>query len=232
MPSIAPTTRDSSEEEWPSCRFCDLLLSDSPSRSETETILFESDRFVVWPSIGALVPGWTIIVSKLHVESMAQLDDAALRELMMIEESMRVSLQQAFRKPAVAFEHGPWQAGLGVGCGTDHAHLHMVPTDVDLISGAQAIQPDLEWRATDGWAGARDALTAQRSYILMRDPERGDWLATGSKLPSQLLRRSLAAEIGAPHRFDWKKNPELGNVRMTVEALKRPDRIPRARRAA
>ena len=42
--------------------------------------LFESDRFVVVPSLGPLVPGHVMIVSKEHRESLASVGPAALKD--------------------------------------------------------------------------------------------------------------------------------------------------------
>ena len=52
-----------------SCVFCNI------DKSKLEnTIIDESDSFVVLPTIGALVDGYLMIISKRHINSMAELE--------------------------------------------------------------------------------------------------------------------------------------------------------------
>ena len=50
------------------CVFCNI----DKSRPEN-TIIEESDNFIVLPTIGALVDGYLMIVSKKHINSMSEL---------------------------------------------------------------------------------------------------------------------------------------------------------------
>ena len=53
-----------------SCVFCNI------DKSKLEnTIIDESDNFVVLPTIGALVDGYLMIISKKHINSMSELEE-------------------------------------------------------------------------------------------------------------------------------------------------------------
>lgn len=175
----------------------------------------ESDRFVVWPSVGALVPGWLLIVPKQHELNLAGLPPEAMAELAGLRDRAVRYLRQRVG-PVVQFEHGPARIGLSAGCGVDHAHLHVVPTDVDLLTGAMAFRPDLRWDAVPSLAAARPAVMGGLSYLFLRDQADRGWLTCGPDLPSQFFRRLIAHAVGKPEQHDWKSFPCPGNIEETV----------------
>src|ERR1700674_1783452 len=88
----------------------------------------ESRNFVVLPSLGALVEGWLLLVPKTHVICMGELSDNLTAEMQELKSRIRETLQRAYGN-VCAFEHGPSRAKTSLGCGVDHAHLHLVPAE-------------------------------------------------------------------------------------------------------
>ena len=182
----------------------------------------ESDHFAALPTRGAVVPGWLLVVTKQHRLSLGSVPAEQRDELVEFASAVRGVVERAFG-PAVAFEHGPVASGLRVGCGVDHAHLHVVPTDADLRAGAAAEFPGpISWTRVGSVADTAHWVRRGQSYLFVEEADGAAWVGTAAELPSQLFRKVIARAVGAPERFDWNVYPELGNVAATVRALAAP----------
>jgi hypothetical protein len=85
-----------------------------------------------------------------------------------LELRTRALLETQYDKPVVAFEHGPSTEKHGTGCGVDHAHLHLVPTDCDLLASVRPFVPvSLNWRPCD-W---EERTVAYRSGLALQSLE-------------------------------------------------------------
>src|SRR3989442_10265909 len=111
------------------CRLC-IALKNRTSAEDWNDPLYESSGFVVIPSLGSLVKGWLLIVPKRHVISAAMLDEEAVAELGFITQRVAEILASHYGS-AIVFEHGPSCVSREAGCGVDHAHVHMLPFEVD-----------------------------------------------------------------------------------------------------
>jgi ATP adenylyltransferase len=181
--------------------------------------LIESPNFRVLPSLGALVEGWVLISPRQHFLSVGALPTALLPELQELKETVREHLTSIYG-PVCMFEHGPAKEQRNVGCGVDHAHLHMVPVDFDLSA---AVTPYLprdsrlhEANLTDCQAASRDG----EDYLYLEQPIGQGRIARHRDLGSQLFRRAIAAHLGVPGEFNWRTNPRIENVNQTIEAFK------------
>jgi len=139
------------------CRYCENIFSKS-SMGETgvqDRILFESEHFVAVPTLGSLVEGWLLIVSKQHLICMGDLDPSLLEELIGFKSQVAGAVEFQYGSVAI-FEHGPSQPKQSLGCGVDHAHLHIVPIECDLMAGLGNVYEDnVLWQEAEG---IRDAV--------------------------------------------------------------------------
>lgn len=179
------------------CRFCGI---------ETRERVLAGDsrrRTVVVPSKGALVPGWILVVPVDHVLSLAELPDERRGPFALATQEADLHLRERLGA-VVQFEHGPAAEGRSAGCGVDHAHLHLVPLDVDLraVAASTGLLPDdASWRpAVWPWA-ARSR--PHSDYLFVRDTDGSGWILEASTVPSQLFRRALA-RLQGHDRWDWK----------------------------
>jgi diadenosine tetraphosphate (Ap4A) HIT family hydrolase len=214
--SSTPTNRLEAGEA--PCHFCAQFTAPS-DKDMSQAVLFESPRFVVWPSVGALIPGWLLIVPRRHTLTLAEMSDAELDELAMLRSQVRASLDPL--GPVVCFEHGPCASGQEVGCGVDHAHLHLVPTEAEILAGAQRLFAPLSWRSIDSLAKGREALDTDESYLYVQDQKGREWLASHAEIPSQLIRKVIASHLGRPKDYNWRTHPEEPNVKKTVDIFSR-----------
>lgn len=181
----------------------------------------ESTSFVALPTIGSLVPGWVLIVPKSHRLALAGQSSALHREFLSFQDEVAQLVTNEFGNVAM-FEHGPARPASKVGCGVDHAHLHIVPTDADLLSEAKALFPAICWRQVPNLAAASQCHAAGQSYLYFHQPKYSEsqYLAVGtSDLPSQLFRRVIAKTVNRAEQWDWKFFPHTANMEETCRRL-------------
>jgi len=214
--ALAVTEPHLSRDPSVGCAFCGRLR---PSKALPDIAWWpvaESRDFLAVPSVGALVPGWLLLMPKRHVLSLALLSPQERACLLEDVAELRASWGQLFG-PLTLFEHGPAEVASPVGCSIDHAHLHLVPTgNIDLYTAAQRHLPELTWAVTPGLANLDRLAEAGKPYLYLETPDGTSRVATGPEIPSQALRRAYAAELGEVDRYDWKAFPRLEVVQETV----------------
>jgi diadenosine tetraphosphate (Ap4A) HIT family hydrolase len=135
-----------------------------------------------------------------------------------------VSFVRAEYGPVAIFEHGPVQRGTTVGCGVDHAHVHVVPVKPDwsLLQAARTMAPEIVWEKLPSLHETRKYFIQSRPYLLLHEPVAAELvIGTGPSIPSQMFRRIIANYVGRPHDFDWKQHPELEKIQGTIERLRK-----------
>ena len=204
-----------------SCRMCFDLLLQGPIKAWNEP-LFESPNFIVLPSLGALVEGWLLLVPKKHFICMGALPDSVASEMHEMKNFLCSVLQQYYGE-ICAFEHGPSRANLNVGCGVDHAHLHIVPVAFDLASAVTSFLPEDTFWSEAGLEECRASFGRGEDYLYLEQPIGAGRIATHHAFESQLFRRAIAARIGALTQFNWREYPQLPKVAATINRVRERD---------
>jgi ATP adenylyltransferase len=200
------------------CELCNQF-SVKAGRDPWNEPLIASEHFMVIPSLGALVEGWVLIVPKEHYISMGALPTELQKEFDEIELKARHVLKTSYQKPIVAFEHGPSAAKHGTGCGVDHAHLHLVPTDCDLFSYVRPfVSPSLEWKICTRECLAA-AYSAGMDYLFLQHEGEAPLMATAQDFGSQVFRKALSSFLGMENQFSWREYPRYAIVKQTILTL-------------
>lgn len=183
-------------------------------------VLCETENFVVVPTVGALIEGWLLIVTKQSYLCMGAIEEELHPELSALKDHVFTVLRQTYGDVA-AFEHGPSQTGQQVGCGVDHAHLHVLPVAFPLTERVPIVTDvALDWQEVEGIHSAREMFGARTPYLYVEQPAGVGRITNASDAPSQLFRRVIADAIGSPKAFDWRNNPMEANVISTVNTLR------------
>ena len=205
-----------------SCRFCNIIMNydlkgtKNDSLPIYDTILYSTTNFLVVPALGALVPGYIMIISRKHINSMAYLFEEEMIELNNLVEYLKVFLLKKFGISPILFEHG---SALGCSnksaCCIEHAHWHLVP--VSLSRENEIIQTTNALKISD--------LQSIRSfngkpYLLYLNNEGEVYISCDTVLPSQYMRKWIATEIGCPSEWDWRKYEFRDNIDSTISAFK------------
>jgi hypothetical protein len=118
-----------------------------------------------------------------------------------------------------AFEHGPGEAHRTVGCGVDHAHVHLVPVEACLKTAAAPFMPnDASWSAA-GWKRCRAAFEAGQDYLYLEQPLGNGLISVHREFGSQVFRKAIAAHLGVPEQFSWREHPQSDVIARTVRQL-------------
>src|SRR5258708_7550995 len=117
----------------------DLLAQVIVSREYVRRVALESDGFAVIPSIGPLVRGHVLLCPKIHFKSFAQIPSTLEAELDGMKKRLASLLRQTYGQRIHYFEHGSAKRAQHPMCTVEHAHLHFVPTDVEIWSDIEHV---------------------------------------------------------------------------------------------
>lgn len=208
------------------CRFCQI--ANGHFGFEIDRPYLESEKFIALPTIGALVEGWSLVVPKQHAFSMrSHFGD---RDFELFTSEVMTVLTERYGK-VVAFEHGANQAGSSTGCGTDHAHLHLVPLKQTLLQ--DMLSSGLTWQ--DMKAQEVERAAAGREYLFYSDMVQNSWVNPESKVHvlkkpvSQFFRKLIASREGLSDYYDYNKFPRLETAAKTQKAVRSVSELQLAR---
>lgn len=201
----------------PNCLFCQRLVT-GVSNEPWDKVLAETEKFVIVPTKGSLVPGWLLVVSKRHVLCSGGL---SLSEFEPLQQAigMAVRLVEQGFGPATIFEHGPAFTGAPLGCGINHLHFHVAPLRFSLVDAINLMIPAAQWRSITNLAELAPLHRNGVGYAMVREPNDAvAWFQPPADL-RQPLRRAIANRLGTPASFDYSTHPYKENVLHTLERV-------------
>ncbi|MCJ7448970.1 MAG: hypothetical protein MUO72_14895 [Bacteroidales bacterium] len=182
-----------------------------------DTILYESEHFKVVPSLGSLIEGWVLITPKKEALNFSMLYEDIYSELELVISEIR-NIQHSLYGNSILFEHGPMKNASKTGCGVDYAHLHLVPTRLDLISGIQKfLHVDFKWQEIVGISEINSINRDLQDYLYYRTLDNRHFCTFNQEFPSQIFRQVIAYSLGFPERYNWKEYPELAVINKTIQ---------------
>ena len=194
----------------------DWIIDSATPKPQTlwDVDLFDHDDFAVVPSLGALVPGWLLVVPRVPAINFAELGQSARSALEQLLVDVRARLMMP-NHTIYEFEHGSGHFGSAMGCGLDQAHLHIVPLNFDLVSAALAFgDSEISWSEIEDRDDPWKSLPSKCEYILVRGASK-TILGSVRRPTSQWVRRVIAATIGLENEWDYKKFSGAENVMRT-----------------
>jgi len=210
--------------ELDTCLFCDLLAGEPwvPFRTffsyqeVPSELLFETENFGVITDIGPIVEGHCLIIAKEHIPSFACLSPVLFEELNHVKERLSNAIRKVYTDP-IAFEHGAATFTKNAGCCIDHAHLHIVPINHDIIT---FIKDDFSFRPINSYFDTI-AYAQKQGYLLYENQKGQKYLAEANSAPPQYFRRVLVNTLGNKVSWNWRDQVSYPGVFNTKEKLKR-----------
>lgn len=187
------------------CPFCDR-------RAFEDRLIFESTNFFVMPTKGQITEGYTLIISKRHTICFGEMSDMEIQELEALKTKVTNAITKAYKQPPIFFEHGV------VGQSIKHAHMHAVPTDVDLFPRIFSDFPD--YQRVTSLKALQEVFQREGPYLFYEDSKGEMFLFHIFKWP-QYLRIVLAEVMGLPERGDWKKVDQLMDESLMLKTQKK-----------
>jgi ATP adenylyltransferase len=185
-----------------------------------DSILAESANFIALPSLGSLVPGWTLVVPKRPALCLAEMSPIERTELRTIVCKIRHVLGKVGHQ-VFEFEHGVAQTGSLAGCGVDQAHLHVVPLSFDLIDcldyHRDAVKFEWPSKFTEGLV---PETFAGSEYLWCSDGAARSRIGRPIRPESQWFRRVVARELGLASSWNYSEYPFEENILQTLDLFR------------
>lgn len=186
-----------------------------------DRILFQTENFVVIPSLGSIVEGYLLIVPKKEFLCIGAFDDDLFFELNILRNFISKVVEDCFG-PIILFEHGPSKCNQEIGCGVDYAHLHIVPVKFNLINNVNNFTNNkYDWKNINDYRELKRFYLKGRPYLYIEQPFGKGYAITDKTFESQLLRKVIAFSIGKPDRYNWRMHPEENNIRSTINKIEK-----------
>lgn len=198
------------------CRFC--RIGAGHAHFDHDRIVMESEDYFAIASIGGFVEGWTLVCPKRHILNFS----SDYREDAFVSFTMEVAntVSSAYGS-VVVFEHGVREHGSLTGCGTNHAHLHLVPFQGSFVQCVQSDQRERMW--VRGAAKDVQKSTGGCEYLLMADsPEalaEDAYVSIVDHPQSQFFRKILASHVGMEGQADYRSFPFQAKAVLTAQRI-------------
>jgi diadenosine tetraphosphate (Ap4A) HIT family hydrolase len=211
------------------CPICAELSGQSHSRLALaltrrrvlRAMISESANFVMIPSLGPLVYGHALIVTRTHEPNLILFTDRheLWCELEQVLSRFEKIIQFRHKPDALLlFEHGTIATTNRL-CSTSHAHLHVLPLqepfiqDTLILCAKRAEMVDLK-SLPNACRSAGDFVYATAFKMgQIRSPLT---FLVANDLPSQFMRKMVANAIGLS-TWDWRSNPNLTQIESLID---------------
>ena len=187
------------------CVFCDL-----DSSKIENTVIYEGKYFYVLPSVGSLVDGYILIVSKRHVKSSVCLNKFEMNEYKYLISKYQNIFKNIYGKTPIIFEHGTYNSYSA--SSVVHAHTHIV--NINFSDEKNILKKYNFFKINDF-----DLIKKDRNYVKYINGE-NIYVSYDFPLISQFMRILIAKEVGISNKFDWRKERFDSNIISTIRRIK------------
>ena len=190
------------------CIFCDI------DQSKIENTIIEKTKyFYILPTLGSLVDGYVLIVTKRHINSMSELNDNELEEYKTIIAKYQKLFNKIYNKTPIVFEHGtPNQNSKMKANSVTHAHTHIVNIN---FKNEKELLEKYNFKEINNLK----EIETNKNYIKYIYNNK-IYITYNFPCVSQLMRILIAEELNYKDKFDWKKERFDENIISTIERIK------------
>lgn len=101
------------------CIFCDIV-----HKKSSASVVFEDDDFLAFLPIKPVSKGHTLLIPKVHVESLFDIDDETLTKLVVLSKKLATELVKKHSATGLNILHA---SGKDAQQSVPHFHMHLVP---------------------------------------------------------------------------------------------------------
>lgn len=199
-------------------RFAALFRASAPdSKPEHDQVLLDGEDWVVVPTLGAIVPNWLIVVPRAPALNFC----AWKKRLGKTPQTVLIDLCDRLElscSDVVWFEHGPADSNSEIGCGADHAHLHIIFRPCFTFKAF--VEQTIALSGTT-WTKARfdeayDVLPSEESYLVAGSGEDSILSTSVESVGSQFFRRVVGVLSDQAGVWDYRLFPHKRNIMETI----------------
>lgn len=194
----------------------DMNLCEFCYPSESRSILFEDESVYVMPSLGQFTEGYLLLVTRDHVECIAEAADSRFVD---VKERIADVLEDVYGTYGF-FEHGRigscYHQRQNRIC--FHAHLHALPLPPDFDV---AIERDFEGHAVDEITDLARHRERNPHYLYVETADGSKrFFEVDTDLERQYLRKRACESLGLPRECaNWKRYPFYEKMAETADEL-------------
>lgn len=194
-----------------SCIFCDR-------KNFEKSLIREFKDYYLTATLGQITDGYyLLLIPKRHVRCLGEMNYSEIDDVWGISYYVQKCMKFGYSCDVTLFEHGI------VGQSIQHAHLHILPANIDFTNKICSDYPTSE---TNALIALRDLPRAynikKEPYLFWQSPGKAPMVCWNPPAPTQYLRILAAQALGRPERANWRKmDPELDKklIDETIEHL-------------
>jgi diadenosine tetraphosphate (Ap4A) HIT family hydrolase len=196
------------------CRFC--------NPPERDRIIYESDNFYIMLSLGPIVEGYCLLVSKQHISCCGGIPSQLRKEFESLYSRLKAILIKTYGS-CVCYEHG--RAGscmvqLEGNKHCYHAHMHFVPISTSLNYIAQKDFDEKSLKTLNELFSVYEKME-RPPYVFIDDEEIGmNIYHVDQQIRRQYLRYHAAKSIGKEHLWNWVEHQGWDLIELGIKTLK------------
>lgn len=200
-------------------RFADLFDANRCSRPAYDTVLAEIHDCIIVPSLGSIVPGWLLLIPKEWHLNFADWERGRDRTAVSIIYDY-LSSRNILPQRLIWFEHGAHESNSAIGCGVEHAHMHLLidPPFNFIEFGGRSRQalPYAAWKRIEPLKALK---TDGRSYLRMGVESEAFFSNSVDQAGSQFFRKVISNLVGQPNDWDYRTAHHSQNIERTLQSL-------------
>lgn len=197
----------SSKDYCPYCLYFNNYYQ-SKQFDKSNRIIYQSDNFIVMPTVGEFIKGYLLIIPYAHVMSMAELSPKLREEFLTVLNDVTAILKLTYPvNDILVWENGTGNGGIGKAKSSIvHSHVHVAPSKLT----ANTIQ---EFHGFPLTKISYDDLYlyGKHSYLLVKGNTNNEWYINDNPdlyIPRQYVRQLIAEEYGfSGDTWNWRTNP-------------------------
>jgi hypothetical protein len=171
---------------------------------------------VVTPTLGSIIPNWILAIPKRHAVNAGRWAQDEHNDLLLAINGVTRSFGRDPRD-VIWFEHGATEPHSIVGCGVDHAHIHILltpPFSFERLCDETSTEVELGW--SRGRGNAYQAVDSSRSYFVAGQGDQFLLAQSVETAGSQFFRKAIARIVGRDAAWDYRSDPHIENVVKTI----------------
>lgn len=191
------------------CPFCKFDNHDI-----SNTIIEETDNFLIVPSKGSLCNGYLLIVPKVHKLSMNELNTLEKEELLGLIKKYREKFNKIYGQFPIFFEHGSTLNSENSSSSVTHAHTHIVNHN---FKNQHQILKELNMQKV---TSQEFFNYKNQNYISYITPDLGFYITYDFKPVSQQMRIYIANDLHLTSQYNWRTSNFDNNINKTINSFK------------
>jgi hypothetical protein len=192
------------------------ILSDACPRPLYDTVLRDTGTMAITPTLGSIIPNWILAIPKRRAANAARWAQDERNDLLLAIKDITRSFGRDPRD-VIWFEHGATGPRSIVGCGVDHAHIHILltpPFSFERLCEEARAEVGLGWSVGRGDAYA--AIDSSKSYFVAGHGDQFLLAQSVETAGSQFFRKAIARIVDRDAAWDYRSHPHMENVVETI----------------